>query len=95
MSKAFASRSASVTARATLILSCGLWLASCAGPGAGVTGNDTGGIIPYASVDRDQARELATQHCAHYDKYPRATGVDAQYGGYYSFACRFDPNRRI
>ncbi|MBV9955761.1 MAG: hypothetical protein JOZ70_10970, partial [Pseudolabrys sp.] len=66
-----------------------------AGPGPGVTGNDTGGIIPYAAADPEQARDLAIQHCALYGKFPRATGVDRQYGGYYSFACRFDPNRRI
>lgn len=85
----------SLAARVAQGLAFGLLLASCAGPGAGVTGNDTGGIIPFASIDRDAARDLAVQHCARYGKYPRATGVDRQYGGYYSFACRFDPNRRI
>jgi hypothetical protein len=69
-------------------------LASCVGPGGGVTGNDTGGIIPWSSVSREQAQDLAAEHCARYGKQPRATGVDARYGGYYSFSCRFDAQRR-
>ena len=76
--------------RTALVLICGLALSACA-----VNGNDTGGIIPYASATPEQARDLAIEHCARYGKYPRATGVDKQYGGYYSFACRFDPRRRI
>ena len=72
------------------IIICALSLSACAGPGSGVTGNDTGGIIPYASADRDGVRELALAQCARYDKLPKATGVDPQYGGYYSFACEWD-----
>jgi hypothetical protein len=81
------------TARVTLCLLVPTVLASCAGPGPGLTGNDTGGIIPYASVSPELARDMAVEHCARYGKRPRATGVDAQYGGYYSFACRFDAKR--
>jgi hypothetical protein len=78
-----------VRAGSTIIV-CAFLLSACAGPGAGVTGNDTGGIIPYAAADPAGARELALAHCARYDKLPRATGVDPQYGGYYSFACEWD-----
>ena len=70
-----------------------LLAAPLSGAAAGVgpiEANDTGGIIPYASADRDGARELALAHCARYDKLPKATGVDPQYGGYYSFACEWD-----
>ncbi len=81
------------TACVTLGILLSTVLASCAGPGPGVTGNDTGGIIPYASVSPELARDLAFEHCAKYNKEPRATGLDAQYGGYYSFACRFDAKR--
>lgn len=81
----------SVQSTACIVL--GLLLASCAGPGPGMTGNDTGGIIPYASVSRELARDMAVEHCARYGKEARATGVDAQYGGYYSFACRLDAKR--
>jgi hypothetical protein len=76
---------ASLASLAAVLLLC-----ACAGPGPGVTGNDTGGIIPYANADPAAAREMARAHCAQYDKVPRATGVDRQYGGYYSFACMWD-----
>jgi hypothetical protein len=81
------------TARVALGLASAIGLASCAGVGPGVTGNDTGGIIPYASVPPEVARDLAIEHCARYNKGARATGIDAQYGGYYSFACKFDARR--
>ena len=64
-----------------------LLLTACAGPGPGLTGNDTGGIIPYANYDRAAATEMAAAHCARFNKLTKATAVDPQYGGYYSFAC--------
>jgi hypothetical protein len=39
-------------------------------------GNDTGGIIAYTLASRVDGRQLA---------------VDAQYGGYVSFSCRWVP----
>ena len=54
---------------------------------SGVRGNDTGGIIPYANYDRLTATEMAAAHCARFNKLTKATAVDPQYGGYYSFAC--------
>jgi hypothetical protein len=74
-----------------ILLGSGLLLSACAGPGPGLTGNDTGGIISYASADPVQAKDWASAHCARYGKLPRATGVDPKYGGYYSFACMWDP----
>ena len=68
-------------------------LAACAGPGPGLTGNDTGGIIP-SSVSRELAREMAADHCARYGKYAVATSLDRRQGGYYGFACRFDRQLR-
>ena len=79
-----------MSVRSVALLALGLLLASCAGPGAGLTGNDTGGIIPWSSVSREQAHDLAIEHCARHGKVARATGIDPRYGGYYSFACRFD-----
>ena len=76
------------------LLASALLVSACAGPGPGVTGNDTGGIIPYASFSREQARELATNHCAMYGKLAHARSVDPRYGGYYSFACVFDRRTR-
>ena len=51
-------------------------------------GNDTGGIIAY-SLYKEGAdiKAMAVNHCASYGKSVKLTGVDAQYGGYISFAC--------
>lgn len=81
-------------AQAVAYAALGLLLASCAGTGPGLTGNDTGGIIAFASVTRQEAGELAVAHCARYGKTAYPTGVDRRSGGYYSFACRFDRRRR-
>jgi hypothetical protein len=54
-------------------------------------GNDTGGIIAYALASRVDARQLAVDHCASYGKVAKFLAVDAQYGGYVSFACRWVP----
>ena len=70
-----------------------LLLAACAGPGPGLTGNDTGGIIPYANVSQQDAMAMAGAHCGSYGKLAKGTGVDPRYGGYYSFSCVID--RRV
>jgi len=77
-----------------LLLGFAVLLGGCVGPGPGVTGNDTGGIIPYAYYSREQARELGASHCAMYGKLAHGRSVDARYGGYYSFACVFDRRTR-
>jgi hypothetical protein len=56
-----------------------------------VKGNDTGGIIAYPLTARDDVRQIAVDHCAHYGKVARFLAVDPQYGGYISFACRWVP----
>ena len=38
-------------------------LTACAGPGRGITGNDTGGIIPYSPAVEGTYRRLAADHC--------------------------------
>ena len=55
-------------------------------------GNDTGGIIAY-SLYKEGAdiKAMAVDHCARYGKSVKLTGVDAQYGGYISFACIWVP----
>lgn len=77
----------------SLCVTASLSLAACAGPGPGLTGNDTGGIIA-SSVSREEARDMAIEHCARYGKYPVATSADRRTGGYYGFACRFDRRHR-
>jgi hypothetical protein len=64
-------------------------LAACAGPGPGLTGNDTGGIIAWSPENQSMARDWAASHCARYHKYARITSVHRRYGDYIAFACRF------
>ena len=54
-------------------------------------GNDTGGIIAYTLASQADARLLAIEHCASYGKVVKFLAVDARYGGYLSFACRWVP----
>jgi hypothetical protein len=54
-------------------------------------GNDTGGIIAYELAQHVDARQLAVDHCASYGKVVKFLAVDAQYGGYISFSCRWVP----
>jgi hypothetical protein len=54
-------------------------------------GNDTGGIIAYEVAARNDARQLAVDHCAYYGKVVKFLSVQAYEGGYISFACRWVP----
>jgi hypothetical protein len=54
-------------------------------------GNDTGGIISTTLVGHADIRALAVDHCARYGKVVKLLGVQAGYGGYVSFACRWVP----
>jgi outer membrane biogenesis lipoprotein LolB len=69
-------------------------LAACTGPGAGLTGNDTGGIITWSPENQLAAHDWAAEHCARYGKYARITSVHATYGDYIGFSCQFDPRKR-
>jgi hypothetical protein len=53
--------------------------------------NDTGGIIAYTLATQADARQLAVDYCAGYGKVVKFLAMDAQYGGYLSFACRWVP----
>ena len=54
-------------------------------------GNDTGGIIAYSLASQADARQLAVDHCASYGKVVKFLSVQANYGGYVSFACLWVP----
>ncbi|WJR79601.1 hypothetical protein [Bradyrhizobium sp. NP1] len=56
-----------------------------------VKGNDTGGIIAYELATQVDARQIAADHCARYGKVAKFLAIDAQYGGYISFSCRWVP----
>ena len=54
-------------------------------------GNDTGGIVAYTLATQADARQLAVDHCARYGKVVKFLGVQPNYRGYVSFACRWVP----
>jgi hypothetical protein len=54
-------------------------------------GNDTGGIIAYALVSQSDIKAMAIDHCARYGKVVKFLAVQAYYGGYISFSCRWVP----
>jgi len=56
-----------------------------------VKGNDTGGIIAYPLAMQADARQIAVDHCAAYGKVVKFRGMQPNYGGYISFACRWVP----
>jgi len=65
----------------------GTALARFAGPGPGVTGNDTGGIIPYSPDLEDSYRDIAAAYCARWGRLSHITSVHRKYGDYISFVC--------
>jgi hypothetical protein len=58
------------------------------GPGPGLTGNDTGGIIAYTpAVDHGVFRTMAADWCARWDRLSHVTSVHRRYGEYIAFVC--------
>jgi hypothetical protein len=57
------------------------------GPGPGITGNDTGGIIPYSPAVAHIYRRLAADYCASWGRLSHVTSVHRRYGGYIGFVC--------
>jgi hypothetical protein len=61
--------------------------ANFAGPGSGLTGNDTGGIFPYSPAVEGSYQQIAEGHCARYGRLAKVTSVHRKYGDYVSFVC--------
>jgi hypothetical protein len=78
---------------ASLVAVCGMlaWTPASADPVPAFKGNDTGGIIAYPLTGQVDVRSLAIDHCASYGKVVKFLAVEAHYGGYISFACRWVP----
>jgi hypothetical protein len=58
------------------------------GPGSGLTGNDTGGIIQYLpDLDRAAYRQMAAEWCARWGRLSHITSTHRIYGDYVSFVC--------
>jgi len=54
-----------------------------------ISGNDTGGMIPWSPESERVAFAAADAHCAGYGKLARVTSVYRQYGHYIGFECAF------
>ena len=65
----------------------GAVIAGFAGPGPGVTGNDTGGIIPYSPDLEHVYPRIAADYCASWGRLAHVTSVHRRYGDYISFVC--------
>jgi hypothetical protein len=61
--------------------------AGLTGPGPGITGNDTGGIIPYSPEVAGIYRQLAADYCASWGRLSHVTSVHRRYGDYIGFVC--------
>ena len=85
-----------LTAALTLI-SLALAHAGAAGPGPGVTGNDTGGIIQWTPESDRFYKQIAVEHCARFNRYAGISSMRHRYGEYIGFRClydrRFDPRK--
>jgi len=61
--------------------------AGFAGPGPWITGNDTGGIIPYSPAIEGVYRQMAADYCAGWGRLSHITSVHRRYGDYIGFVC--------
>jgi hypothetical protein len=70
----------------------GVALATWAGPASpgprpGITGNDTGGIIPYTPELEGAYSGIAADYCARWHRLSQITSKHRMYGDYVSFVC--------
>jgi hypothetical protein len=62
------------------------------GPGWGLTGNDTGGIMSYTpALQRSAYRAMAADWCARWGRLSHITSVHRHYGDYVGFVCMDRP----
>jgi hypothetical protein len=75
----------------------GAAFAGAVGPGPGLTGNDTGGIIAWTPETDQIYKDIAAAHCARWNRFAGITSVHRAYGDYIGFRCiydrRFDPRK--
>ena len=69
------------------LAAAGVALATWAGPGPWITGNDTGGIIPYSPDLEGVYQQVAQDYCARWHRLSHVTSVHRVYGDYISFVC--------
>ncbi len=61
--------------------------AAISGPWPSITGNDTGGIIPYSADLEGLYPQIAGDYCATWGRLSHVTSVHRRYGDYISFVC--------
>jgi hypothetical protein len=74
-------------AMALTVAAAGVARASFAGPWPWITGNDTGGIIPYSPDIEGSYEQMAQNYCARWNRLSHVTTVHRVYGDYVSFVC--------
>ena len=73
-----------VAASSTAVLALG---GTFTGPGYWITGNDTGGIIPYSPAIETTYKQMAADWCARWSRLSHVTSVHRVYGDYVSLVC--------
>lgn len=76
-----------------LLAVLGLVLASCGVYGP--KGNDVGGIIPWSPEAEAAALDTAQANCGRFNQYAVITTIHRVYGDYISYACQWNPPKRV
>ena len=74
-------------ALALTVAAAGVAGATFTGPDPWITGNDTGGIIPYSPDIEGSYEQMAQNYCARWNRLSHVTTVHRVYGDYISFVC--------
>jgi hypothetical protein len=80
-------RAVALVALVTALGACGTAQAGFFDRFPRVTGNNTGGIIPYSPAIERHYRDIAAYHCARWGRLAHVTSVSRRYGDYVSFVC--------
>jgi hypothetical protein len=82
-----------VLAAAVFVLTLGANVATAAvsGPWPSISGNSTGGIIPYRPDLEGLYPQIANDYCASWGRLSHVTSVHRRYGDYVSFVCMDKP----
>jgi hypothetical protein len=79
----------SILAAAFFVVTLGASVATAAvsGPWPSISGNSTGGIIPYRPDLEALYPQIAQDYCASWGRLSHVTSVHRRYGDYISFVC--------
>jgi hypothetical protein len=71
----------------TVALGANAARAAISGPWPSISGNSTGGIIPYRPDLEGFYPQIARDYCASWGRLSHVTSVHRRYGDYISFVC--------